>query len=286
MPTVSVIMNCFNCAKYLCEALDSAFGQTYKDFEIIFWDNLSSDSSIEIAKQYPIRFFSNTHLLPLGESRNLAIKQAAGKYIAFLDCDDVWLPTKLEKQVALLESNPELALVYADCYHINAGGKILLQSFKASPPHMGYIFNDLFAHNFIPMVTVMARKDMMPAFSYGFDIAEEYDVWLKMAAAHPFDFVNESLAKYRVYPENTSSTRCEQTVREDKLIMGYWLTRKPWLKELAKRKQVMLSAMLVRHYYRNREPKKLLTECLNLVHLLPNSLVLIKKIPAITRSIQ
>jgi glycosyltransferase involved in cell wall biosynthesis len=96
MPKVSIIMNCWNCGKYLREALDSAFGQTYKDFEVIFWDNLSSDSSIEIAKQYPVRFFSNTRPLPLGESRNLAIEQAASKYIAFLDCDDVWLPTKLE----------------------------------------------------------------------------------------------------------------------------------------------------------------------------------------------
>jgi glycosyltransferase involved in cell wall biosynthesis len=283
MPTISIIMNCFNCGKYLREALDSAFAQTYKDFEVIFWDNLSSDSSIEIAKQYPIRFFSNTHLLPLGESRNLAIKQAAGKYIAFLDCDDVWLPTKLEKQVALLESNPELALVYADCYHINAGGKVLLQSFRASSPHWGYIFNDLFAHNFIPMVTVMARKDMMPAFSYGFDIAEEYDIWLKLAATHPFDFVNEPLAKYRVYPENTSSTRCEQAVREDRIIIDYWLERKPWLKSIARKKLVLLSAVLARHYYRNRQVRKLLTECFNLIRMLPDSLMLIKKIPYVMR---
>lgn len=285
MPTVSVIMNCYNCAKYLREALDSAFAQTYKDFEVIFWDNLSHDSSVEIAKQYPVRFFPNTRPLPLGESRNLAIEQAAGKYIAFLDCDDVWLPTKLEKQVALLESNPELALVYADCYHINANGKILLRSFAASPPHRGYIFNNLFAHNFIPMVTTVARKDMMPAFSYGFDIAEEYDVWLKLAAAHPFDFVNEPLAKYRVYPENTSSTRCEQTVHEDKLIIDYWLKEKPWLKGIARKRLALLSAALVRHYYRNREPKKLLAECLNLVRLLPDTLMLVNKIPYVGRRV-
>jgi len=278
MPTVSIIMNCWNCERYLKEALDSAFAQTYKNIEVVFWDNLSSDSSIEIAKQYPIRFFSNTRPLPLGESRNLAIEHAQGKYIAFLDCDDIWLPTKLEKQVSLLESNPELALVYSDCYHINAGGEILLQSFKASPPHMGCIFNDLFAHNFIPMVTAVVRKDMMPKFSYGFDIAEEYDVWLKMAADYKFDYVNEPLAKYRVYPENTSNTRREQKVHEEHIIIDYWLTRRPWLKHLAKRKRVMLSAELAWHYYTRKELKKLLAECLGLIQLLPYSLVLINKI--------
>jgi len=279
MPKVSVIMNCYNCTRYLREALDSAYGQTYKDFEVIFWDNLSTDGSVEIARQYPVRFFSNTSLLPLGESRNLAIAQAQGEYIAFLDCDDMWLPTKLEKQVALLNSRPELALVYSDCYHINAKGIVQRTSFtNISRPQRGHIFNALFAHNFIPMVTAIARRSRLPAFAYGFDIAEEYDVWLKMAAYLEFDYIDEPLAKYRIYPENTSSTRREQKVHEEQLIINYWLAKRPWLKHLAKRKRVMLSAELAWHYYTRKELKKLLAECLGLIQLLPYSLVLINKI--------
>lgn len=280
-------MNCFNCAHYLREALDSAFTQTCKDFEVIFWDNLSTDGSVEIAKQYPIRFFSNASLLPLGESRNLAIAQAQGKYIAFLDCDDVWLPTKLEKQVALLESNPKLALVYSDCYHINAKGIVQRTSFtNISRPQRGHIFNALFAANFIPMVTAIARRSRLPAFAYGFDIAEEYDVWLKMATDYEFDFVNEPLAKYRVYPENTSSTRREQKVHEEQLIIDYWLTKRPWLKHLARSKRVLLSAEMAWYHYKDKQVRKLIIDCLNLIRLLPDSLVLAKRIPAIIKGVQ
>lgn len=286
MPTVSVIMNCFNCVRYLREALDSVCAQTYKDFEVVFWDNLSTDGSMEIAKQYPVRFFSNTSLLPLGESRNLAIAQAQGKYIAFLDCDDAWLPTKLEKQIALLESHPELALVYSDCYHINAKGIIQRTSFSGtSRPQRCHIFNALFAANFIPMVTAIARRDRLPAFAYGFDIAEEYDVWLKMAAYFEFDYIDEPLAMYRTYPENTSSTRREQKAHEEQLIINYWLAKRPWLKHLARGKRVLLSAEMAWYHYKDRQVRKLITDCINLIRLLPYSLVLVKRIPAIVRKV-
>ena len=284
MPRVSVIMNCYNCVRYLREALDSVYSQTYKDFEVIFWNNLSTDGSVEIARQYPVRFFSNTSLLPLGESRNLAIAQAQGEYIAFLDCDDVWLPTKLEKQVALLNSRPELALVYANCYHINAKGIVQRTSFtNTSRPQRGHIFNALFASNFIPMVTAIARRSRLPAFAYGFDIAEEYDVWLKMAAYLEFDYIDEPLAKYRIYPENTSSIRREQKAHEEQLIIDYWLVKRPWLKHLAKRKHIMLSAEMAWYYYKGRQIRKLFAECFNLIRMLPDSLMLVKKIPYVMR---
>lgn len=285
MPKVSIIMNCFNCGKYLREALDSAFSQTYRDFEVIFWDNLSHDDSVAIAKRYPVKFFSNPHLLSLGVSRNLAIEQASGKYIAFLDCDDVWLPTKLEKQVTLLESNTELALVYSDCYHINAEGIVQQTSFATSRPQKGKVFDALFADNFIPMVTAVARKGMMFLFNPRYSLAEEYDIWLKMANLHPFDYVNEPLAKYRTYPENASSTRCEQMVAEQHEIANYWLGKKPHLGRPARRKSVVLSSTLAYYYLRNRRGWKLLQETTKLLWLLPDSLALVCRIPYAARKI-
>ena len=113
LPEVSVIMNCYNCSKYLKEAIDSVYAQTYQDWEIVFWDNASSDNSAEIAKRYnnKLKYFHAEITIPLGQARNRAIEKAKGKYIAFLDCDDVWLPEKLEKQVKVFCKNPKAMLV-------------------------------------------------------------------------------------------------------------------------------------------------------------------------------
>ena len=100
-PAVSVIMNCLNAEPYLREAIDSVVAQTYPDWEIIFWDNASRDASGAIAKSYGerVRYFRGETTVPLGEARNLAIAEAKGRYLAILDCDDVWLPEKDRKSV-------------------------------------------------------------------------------------------------------------------------------------------------------------------------------------------
>ena len=87
---VSIIMNCYNCAKYLEEAIDSIYAQSYDNWEIIFWDNCSTDNSALIAKSYDskLKYFLAKEHTALGRARNLAIKEAKGGYIAFLDSDD------------------------------------------------------------------------------------------------------------------------------------------------------------------------------------------------------
>ena len=95
-PLVSVIMNCYNGDRFLRQAIDSVYCQTYDNWEIIFWDNASTDSSAKIARSYDdkIRYFLATKNTPLGEARNLALNKASGKYVAFLDCDDLYFPNK------------------------------------------------------------------------------------------------------------------------------------------------------------------------------------------------
>ena len=116
MPKVSVIMNCLNGKRYLRKAIDSVFAQTFDDWEIIFWDNASTDESGEIAKSYRgrLRYFRSERTYSLGKARNLAFAQARGDLIAILDVDDVWLPNKLEKQVDLFNRNPQLCMVFSN----------------------------------------------------------------------------------------------------------------------------------------------------------------------------
>ena len=151
-------MNCFNGERYLRDAIDSVINQTYKDWEIIFWDNGSTDKSAEIAKLFGNRmqYFYTPTTSPLGKARNLAIQKAQGKYIAFLDCDDIWMPQKLEKQINLLESDTEIALVFSDAIYFNENG-ILCQIYLKFKPPRGKIFNALFRKYFLCISSVILR---------------------------------------------------------------------------------------------------------------------------------
>ena len=118
-PLVSVIMNCFNGEKYLRDAIDSVISQTYKNWEIIFWDNQSNDKSAKIFKDYKdgrLKYYlAASHIEILYKARNYALKKANGEFIAFLDVDDWWLLEKLEKQISLFD-DPEVGLVYGNVW--------------------------------------------------------------------------------------------------------------------------------------------------------------------------
>jgi glycosyltransferase involved in cell wall biosynthesis len=209
-PTVSVIMNCLNCEKYLREAIDSVFVQTYEDWEIIFWeDKASEDNSENIAKSYgnKLRYFRSDVSLPLYGSRNLAVQEARGKYIAILDCDDLWLPTKLEEQIQLLEQDEEVGLVYSDCYLFNEKGKGK-RSFKSKKPHRGNVFSELLMESFINTQTVVIRRKAFESLNTFFDgrliMTGDYDAYLRISYRWKVDYVDKPLARYRVHRNSKS----------------------------------------------------------------------------------
>ena len=291
MPLVSIIMNCHNCSKYLPEALDSVYQQTFKNYEIIFWDNQSTDNSAEIALNYgePLQYFRGDEFIPLGEARNKAIEKSRGEYIAFLDCDDIWLPEKLEKQVELLDSNRELGLVYSDSYFINQNGELRKNThFNGQKPSRGNVFNELFLSNFIPLLTVMIRKEVfnrVGVFNPEYEIAEEYDLWLRIAEYYPIDYIEQPLAKYRFHDQSTTIRNREQAFNESFQIIEYWLNKKPSLeRELRggiKQKKAMLHLSLMRYRLTCHNNRKAIGEIVHLIRLLPHSLILILK--AITK---
>ena len=122
-PLVSVIINCFNGEKFLKDAIDSVFQQTYENCEIIFFDNSSTDSSKEIACSYgdKVTYICSSELLPLGSARKEAIKHAKGEWICFLDTDDLWYPDKLNSQIAMASSD-SVALIYSGIDNIDIRG--------------------------------------------------------------------------------------------------------------------------------------------------------------------
>ncbi len=115
-PLVSIIINCFNGEKYLKETLVSVLNQSYKNWEIIFWDNQSIDKSKSIFNSFSDKrfkyFYAEQHT-PLYKARNLAIEKSNGELIAFIDTDDLWEKNKLELQVSLF-ANSKISLVYSN----------------------------------------------------------------------------------------------------------------------------------------------------------------------------
>lgn len=202
-PRVSVIMNCLNGERYLREALDSVFAQAYTDWEIVFWDNASTDASAEIAKGYGprVRYFRSEETYPLGKARNLAIAQAQGEYVALLDCDDVWLPDKLDKQVPLGDADSFIALIYSDSFFIDQDGMVIGRCFKRAPPPPGDAFIGLLTRrNFIPCLTVLMRRTVVEkvgGFNPALGYAEDLDLFLRVLRTRGASYVNEPLAKYR-----------------------------------------------------------------------------------------
>ena len=141
---VSIIMNCYNGEAYLCESIESVLSQTYKNWELIFWDNKSVDKSAEIFKSYKDKrfkyYYAPQHTL-LYEARNQAIEKSSGEFIAFLDTDDFWAKDKLELQIPFFK-DLEVGVVYGNLFIVNEKLNTKKIFLKRKKPR-GFILNDL-----------------------------------------------------------------------------------------------------------------------------------------------
>lgn len=223
-PAVSVIMNCLNCSKYLRESIDSVFTQTYQDWEIIFYDDCSTDNSLEIAKSYgsKVKCFKSDKIYSLGKVRNLAIQESQSDYIAFLDCDDVWLPNKLKKQIPLFEKDASVGIVCSRALFFDANGKDFKNQTKTLL-HQGLVFGQLLKDYFLSLPTVVIRKkallDLPEWFDEHFSQIEEMDVFLRIAHDWKVASVDEVLAKYRVHKESWTFTHAAFAPKEREMLI-------------------------------------------------------------------
>ena len=262
---VSVIMNCLNCAKYLGEALDSVFSQTYRDWEIIFWDNASIDNSAKIAKSYgeKVKYFRSEKTCPLGKARNLALEKATGEYFAFLDCDDIWLPEKLEKQVSTFTNDSKIGLVFSDAIYFNKKGKTF-QLYGKKKPSEGYVFGQLLKKNFLCLSAVVIKKGTLSGLNEWFDSRfshmEDTDLFLRIAYNWKLAYVNDVLVKYRMHEESWTSKHYLSFPGEKEILIRKLLGLHPNLiKEYGyelKAMQTRISYEKFASYWKNGERKK------------------------------
>ena len=218
-PLVSVIMNCFNGEKYLRAAINSVYAQTYKNWEIIFWDNQSTDNSKEIFKSYDDGrlkyYYAPKHTL-LYEARNKAIEKASGELFSFLDVDDWWVPEKLEKQITLFD-DPEVGLVYGNYWFVNEL-KNTCKKYSENKLPTGSITNDLLSKNVVALSTIVFRRVVFNSldkqFDSNFNIIGDFDLVIRLSLRYKLDCVQEPISYYRYHGNNTSIKQKDILINE------------------------------------------------------------------------
>jgi glycosyltransferase involved in cell wall biosynthesis len=218
MPAVSVIIPTCNYGDFIDDALKSVFDQTFKDFEVIVVDDGSTDDTGTRIAVYgdKIRYLYQMQKGP-GSARNKGISESNGEFIAFLDADDLWYPTKLEKQIEKMRGNPRLGMVLTDNSLFDENGIYKDYVAKINYLFKGDIVSNIFLKSGVVTPTVMVRRkalDKVGLFEESLYIAEDDNLWIRIAAEFEVDIVDESLAQIRDHRFRTMrvSEKLEESV--------------------------------------------------------------------------
>lgn len=206
-PLVSVIMNNYNGSKFLKKSINSLLDQTYKNWELIFWDNCSTDESKKIVRNFDdkrIKFFTSKKYYPLYKSRNLAIAKAKGKYVCFLDTDDLWRKNKINLQVQKIEKFNG-SIIYSNFIIKNIKNKKTYLR-KKSPLPEGHITQKLFDDYFVGILTLMIKRSLFLKYRFGnkFEIIGDFDLVIRLSQKFKFYCIQDALSVYVLHGENYS----------------------------------------------------------------------------------
>jgi glycosyltransferase involved in cell wall biosynthesis len=200
-PAVSVVTATHNYGRFLRGAVESVLAQSFVDFELIVIDDGSIDGTASIMRPYlndsRVRYIRTEHR---GQpaAKNAGVALARAPIIAFLDGDDVWLPTKLERQMALFQADANLGVVYSRRWLIDEHGRHL--EYEQPTLYRGFVLEALFRTNFVCFSSSLVRRSVLDeagVFDEGLALAIDYDLWLRVALRHRFDYVDEPLVEYR-----------------------------------------------------------------------------------------
>ncbi len=229
MPLVSVIINVRNGAATLREAIDTVLQQTFQDWELVIWDDRSTDSSATVVAQYSdprIRYFLSPDDVPLGQARNDAIQQTVGEWIAFLDQDDLWLAHKLERQLALAKDG--VGLIYGRTVRFYPSGfeRDYDQAHEYALLPEGDIFTQLFTKScFIAMSSAVFRRSAIEDIGGIPDmiqIVPDYYLYTAVANRYQARAVQEVVCRYRMHADSMSHTVALAMHREVLRLIEYW----------------------------------------------------------------
>jgi len=290
MSKVSIALPIYNHEQYFAETLNSILGQTYQDFEIVMIDDGSTDESAKIAETYAIQYPNKIRFIKqnnqgLEATVNRILSITSGNFIAFTASDDLWYPSKLDKQMEIFDKDFEerIGVVYTYGEHLNQDpmrtrGGDLTRGIR------GKIFKELFVDGcfFIPCSIVIRKSalDKVGKFNHKYPYCSDYDILLRIAAAgYEFDFVPEILAIRRIHTCNMSSNQLKSNENNREMILDIASRFKILIEQynidinfrLAK-----LDCELIRHYFSQGEMSRARNVLFSLLRKYP-SLVLRSK---------
>lgn len=215
MPKVSVIIPTYNCERYLPDALESVFKQSFRDFEVVIVDDGSTDGTQEAVKKFKKKYGEKVNYVyqenrGLACARNTAIRHSRGKYIAILDADDMFLPDRLKEGVKAFEEHPEVGLVHANIFWMSEAGRIISTPKRDVSVLSGRIFRHIFLRNaHVSISTVLVKKECFDSVGL-FDEnlsrlgCEDREMWLRISNVYPFLYIDRLLGLYRIRHDSMS----------------------------------------------------------------------------------
>lgn len=228
---VSIIINCYNSEAYIKKAIESVISQTYANWEIILWDNQSTDRTREFVNNFQeerIKYFLASSFTTLSHARKLAIEKANGVYLAFLDSDDYWEPEKLAAQVSVLEKSPEVGIVHTHFKLVTENtelGVTLQKNYYATIKQESYsnknIYRKLLYSNYIIFSSLLIRREIYDAIggiNEAFNQNEDYELLLKASLITKASNYSRELTFYRIHSNNQSHKNRELSYLENQVI--------------------------------------------------------------------
>jgi glycosyltransferase involved in cell wall biosynthesis len=218
VPRVRVVIPTFNNARFVGAAIQSVLEQSVGDFEVVVVDDGSTDATREVVEAIRDRRVVYRRQENQGPSaaRNNALRDATNELVAFLDADDLWLPEKLARQLALVDASPAVGLVHGAYVVVDEQGRELVR--RLGPGLTGRVADRLAVENLVSgsASTALVRRallDRVGLFDESLRGGEDWDVWFRVARVSELAYVPEPIAKIRRHA--TNSTRAEDRIRTD-----------------------------------------------------------------------
>jgi len=206
-PKVSVIIRAYNRERYIGGTIESVLAQTFGDFDLLVWDDESTDKTFEIACEYaksdPRVRITPMHHQGAAKSLKAAIADTFCQYLCWVDSDDLLAPTALEETVAVLDSTPSVGVVYTNYKVIDQNGTVKGSGKRCCMPYS----QDRLLLDFMTFHFRLLRRsvyDQVGGISESIEMAEDYDLCLKLSEVTEFRHLRKPLYQYRTHPESLS----------------------------------------------------------------------------------
>jgi glycosyltransferase involved in cell wall biosynthesis len=221
-PKVSALVVTYNHGRYIAEALDSIYAQTYDDYEVIIVDDGSTDGTPELMGLWPRAHYYYQRNQGPNAALNRALDLARGEYVAFLAADDTWAPDRLARQTPILDTHPEVGLVYGDALVVDEHGRALCRFNQVYPQHGGDVAVELFArYCFISSQTLLIRRSCFERVGgfWGPVAISDYLKWIEIAIYNRVDYVGGAvLGNYRRHQGNATRANAGDMKFRDTLV--------------------------------------------------------------------